>query len=215
MNEEFVKKIVALNTRMGVIKKDGYNKSQNYNYISADQIANALRKGCIELGLVATFDDELVHRELYEQNGKTKFRAVICSKLFIADGTDDKCPNVEYIAYNQVHSTGYGEGVDGGDKATMKAVTAARKYAIMGMFQLAEGMDPEAFKDTDEDAKATKKPEETKLVKAKRLLTSAQTKNDFTNAKAFISTFFGGLPADDQETLKGVRDDAAKRLGIN
>lgn len=54
-----------------------------------------------------------------------------------------------YILYNAdnpselVKSDGYGDGIDSGDKATGKANTYARKYALIDMFNLSKGDDPD------------------------------------------------------------------------
>ncbi|WP_196595110.1 ERF family protein, partial [Pectinatus frisingensis] len=47
--------------------------------------------------------------------------------------------------------TGLGSGQDAGDKAVMKAQTAAIKYAYMLSFAIATGDDPEADSKTDEN----------------------------------------------------------------
>lgn len=47
---------------------------------------------------------------------------------------------------------GYGDGIDSGDKATGKAITYARKYALIDAFNLSKGDDP------DKDASQEYKP---------------------------------------------------------
>ena len=51
--------------------------------------------------------------------------------------------------------TGIGSGQDGGDKAVMKAQTAAIKYAYMLSLAISTGDDPEADSKTDESVGTT------------------------------------------------------------
>lgn len=54
-----------------------------------------------------------------------------------------------YLLYNAdqpsefIKADGYGDGIDSGDKATGKANTYARKYALIDMFNLSKGDDPD------------------------------------------------------------------------
>lgn len=152
MSPEFVEKLLNVNRAMGAITKDKRNDAQRYGYISADQIANKFRKACLEQGLVTRWDSDVVTycSGEFEQNGKLKNRVVMRSQLVVSCALTPGSDSEDYIS-----SDGFGEGVDGGDKATMKAVTVSRKYAIMGLMQLAEGNDPEADTSTDEDARAS------------------------------------------------------------
>lgn len=43
----------------------------------------------------------------------------------------------------QILTCGYGDGIDSGDKATGKAITYARKYALIDVFNLSKGDDPD------------------------------------------------------------------------
>lgn len=49
----------------------------------------------------------------------------------------------------KIKTCGYGDGIDSGDKATGKAITYARKYALIDLFNLSKGDDPD--KDASEE----------------------------------------------------------------
>lgn len=62
-----------------------------------------------------------------------------------------------------VETCGYGDGIDSGDKATGKAITYARKYALIDVFNLSKGDDPD--KEASQEYEKISKAEDTQISK--------------------------------------------------
>lgn len=73
--------------------------------------------------------------------GNTEHLATVKVEITLIDGDSGE----------EVKIYGIGSGQDAGDKAVMKAQTAATKYAYMLSFCIATGDDPEADSKTDEN----------------------------------------------------------------
>lgn len=121
---------------VGHIQKDAYNSHFKYKYASAAKVFEAVRNELTVRGIV-------VERDLDRS-----------TTLFVsADGG-----NVVYnwagyfvLGDERVPFCGIGQGADKGDKAAMKAATAALKYALAGTFFISWDDDPE---NSDNDASA-------------------------------------------------------------
>lgn len=114
------RKILAVMAEVGFIEKEeAKGKGLQYDYISHDAVAAALRPALIKHGIVVhpTVDD-------HEKDGnRTELKVNV---TFInADLPEDRLT---------VHSVGY--GVDNQDKGPGKAMSYAVKYACMKLFML-------------------------------------------------------------------------------
>ena len=63
----------------------------------------------------------------------------------------------------RIKTCGYGDGIDSGDKATGKANTYARKYALIDLFNLSKGDDPD--KEASQEYKPIEKSTQEQIAK--------------------------------------------------
>ena len=126
-------KLADVMAEVGYVKKDAVNDFHKYRYASAEAVLKKVNAALSERGIALSSNAALAH---YEPG-----HAIVKLSLTFHDGTDSL--TVE----------GLGEGSDKGDKATMKASTAALKYAVANAFLISWGDDPEADSKTDEPEK--------------------------------------------------------------
>lgn len=67
----------------------------------------------------------------------------------------------------RIKTCGYGDGIDSGDKATGKANTYARKYALIDLFNLSKGDDPD--KEASQEYKPIEKSTQEQIAKINSL----------------------------------------------
>ena len=112
--------IIAVMREVGAIGKDERNDSQKFNYRSIDQVYNRVQPLFAKHG-VFSFPKVI---EQTRETGKTKQGGALHYSVL----------TVEYTFASQDGSsiavTVVGEGMDSGDKASNKAMSAAHKYAI-------------------------------------------------------------------------------------
>lgn len=117
----------------------------SFNYTPIEEIADELRKAMGKAGVVMVPSrvDVLASDEAgVTKGGATRWRAVIRVEWDLTDGTD------------HLTVTSIGEAIDTGDKSFNKAQTAARKYALIGAFQLSTGEDTDRQHPDPEDRAA-------------------------------------------------------------
>lgn len=133
-------KLLEVGKRLGFLEFDAKNSGMGYGYASAAGVIRKLNVALSEVGVTVLTREALVAREPLE-NGSV--RSVVQVTLFFRDVDSGE----------EVATQGLGEGQDKGDKATMKASTAAYKYAIAHALVLGWGAeDPEADEETDKPA---------------------------------------------------------------
>lgn len=119
-------KLVKVSEAMGFLEFDAKNDFQKYGYASAAGVIRKLQQAFIKMGVVATVTDEKV--QVIDD------MAICQLVLTIRDTESDEI----------IMAVGCGSGKDKGDKAVMKASTAAYKYAIAHALCLGWGAeDPE------------------------------------------------------------------------
>lgn len=141
------KKMAEVARECGFAEFTDTNDFHSYSYASAASIIRMVNRALTDRGVAVESRPELLRWETVEDGGKTKVRAVVLESLTFRDEKSD-----------EVHeSGGLGEGYDSGDKAVMKASTAAYKYALAHALVMAWGAeDPEADSKTDKET--SKKP---------------------------------------------------------
>jgi hypothetical protein len=116
--------IGAIMSEIGPVGKDGFNQAQKFKFRSIEAVANAahglLAKHGVFCAPVCT-DKQVGDRAL--GTGKTVMHAVLTMQytFYAADGSS-------------IVVTTLGEGMDSGDKAVNKAMSAAFKYALLQLF---------------------------------------------------------------------------------
>lgn len=128
------KKVYDLMKAIGYVQKKGTNSFQKYRYVAHADLMERVHEQLVALGIMA-----VPHYEVVSQGEKV---TIVSCRLRLYDVTVDDpevCVEVQSL----------GGGSDTGDKAVMKAMTAANKYAWMHLLAIATGDDPEADEETD------------------------------------------------------------------
>jgi|GEM_PF-2214004 len=130
-----VKKLADVMKEVKHIEKRGYNKFHNYSYATDSDVSEAVRDVLAEKHIIM-LPDVVEHsiREHKSAKGKTEYIATVKVKFTFIDGETGESLSIH----------GLGEGQDSGDKAVYKALTGAQKYALMKVFMIPTGDDPEA-----------------------------------------------------------------------
>jgi hypothetical protein len=126
------------------VPKDGHNQHQKYDFTSS---ANVRLRCGVAMGeeriAVSSALAVLCSEQRMSATGKPQNHVEVLATLTFYDADSGESISVQ----------GLGCGTDSGDKAPMKAVTAAEKYAYISAFTLAMGEDPE--QDAEHDGQAT------------------------------------------------------------
>jgi hypothetical protein len=127
-------KLAVVRRRISYVQKRGHNERNNYNYVTAADIAGAVGDILAELGVVVVPRLESISHEP-SRTGRSEVehvaRVVMAYTFMDVDTAEEITVKVA------------GEGLDAGDKAPYKAMTGALKYALLQSFLLATGDDPE------------------------------------------------------------------------
>lgn len=127
------------------VDKTGRNEAQGYNYVTAENIANAVR-GKLSTAGIAFIPEALETQVRPSTSGKQHVTTVKMRYLLVDSET------------GQSHlATWYGTGADSGDKGLLKAYTAAQKYFFIDLFQIPTGKDPDAADATRQRTAVTDK----------------------------------------------------------
>ena len=129
------KAIVAVMREIGAIGKDAENVQQHYKYRSIEQVYNRVQPLFATHGIYSYPKVIESSRETHQtQKGGTLHYAVLTVEYTFA--ADDG---------SSIQVTVVGEGMDSGDKASNKAMTAAHKYAICQVLNIPyQVVDPDA-----------------------------------------------------------------------
>lgn len=121
---------------VGVVGKDKTNPHFRYEYLSEEAVKRIAAKACKEFGIAPkTIRFTVTDQAMVPRKNGDEHRVTMCCVLGWEDGSE-----VE----------GYGCGMDPGDKAIMKAQTAAIREAWKNRLCIATGADPEGDEGTDQ-----------------------------------------------------------------
>lgn len=115
--------------KVGYVQKHGKNEFHKYRYARAEDIFRKVNDELSKRGICVSSHVALAYHE--------PGHAIVHTTLTFLKGDES------------VTVQGLGEGSDKGDKAVMKASTAALKYALASAFLISWGDDPEADVETD------------------------------------------------------------------
>lgn len=129
------KKLARVASEVGHdVRPDARNESHKYAYVSAAAVKRAVSPVLARHGIATTLETEIISRDEFTTATGTVFdRVVVRARLTFIDGATGAMLTTE----------GLGAGSDAGEKAVMKALTSAEKYAYVGALGLALGDDPE------------------------------------------------------------------------
>jgi hypothetical protein len=133
-------KIARITGHVGTIEKRGYNAFHKYNYVTEADLVGAVRQYLAAAGIIIVPD--VIKTRLLRENTENPITEVII-EYTVTDGTNSftfKMP---------------GHGADKGDKGVYKAITGSQKYALMKLFKIETGDDPERDTKVDERSAAS------------------------------------------------------------
>lgn len=140
-NAKIAKKLVAVMSECSHVAKNGLNSYHQYKYATAEDVLckvnEALTKNKLASVVTPALDSVV---DVVNLKGNKEHFATISVKIELIDADSGE----------SIVLQGFGSGQDAGDKAIMKAQTAAIKYAYMMSLCIATGDDPEADSKTDE-----------------------------------------------------------------
>lgn len=139
-NTALYEKLSLVMKSCSYIEKTGENTFHGYSYVTSSDVLERVNDALSSVGLITTVTPTLLDlREVQTAKGNIDKHAAVSVTISIIDIENG----------NSVQISGIGSGQDSGDKAIMKAETAAIKYAYMLSFCIATGDDPEADTNTD------------------------------------------------------------------
>jgi len=139
-------KMIAVMRECSHIAKTGTNNFHGYTYATSADVLSKVNAALVQQGLASLVIPELISlEEVKTAKGNIEHLATVKVNITLIDRDSDE----------SVLITGIGSGQDSGDKAVMKAQTAAIKYAYMLSLSISTGDDPEADVRTDEDTSVT------------------------------------------------------------
>lgn len=132
-------KLIRVMADIGEVHKDGVNAFHNYKYVTEGAVVEAARSALIAHGVTFALDVLSVDvKERQTKSGQSFVTTIMAEARFTDADTGD------VVRYNVL-----GCGDDPADKGVMKAMTAAKKYALTIGLLIATGDDPEADEKTD------------------------------------------------------------------
>ena len=142
-NTKIAKKLVNVMIECGHIAKNGLNSYHQYKYATAEDVLLKVNTALTKNKIASVVIPEIASMvDVTNLNGNTEHLVSVNVQIKLIDSESGEC----------VDLFGIGSGQDAGDKAVMKAQTAAIKYAYMMSLCIATGDDPEADTKTDENS---------------------------------------------------------------
>lgn len=131
-------KIARITGMVGGVEKRGYNAFHKYNYVMEADLVTAVRQYLAAAGIVIIPNVTSVEKE-----GEL---TSIMVEYIVTDGK-------EHFKFSMP-----GAGADRGDKGVYKAITGSNKYALMKLFKIETGDDPEGDTRVDERSAVREAP---------------------------------------------------------
>ena len=137
---KIAEKLVKIMAECAYIQKLGTNDFHRYRYATAADVMEKVNAALVKYGVAAIATPELYDfRDVTNSKGTVEHLATVRTTLTLIDAESGESVSV----------VGLGSGQDVGDKAIMKAQTAALKYAYMLSLAISTGDDPEADSEVD------------------------------------------------------------------
>ena len=157
-NMNIYEKILKITEELGVVAKGlkvQVNKTASYNAVSERDVLDAVKPLEAKYGVCSMpIERKIVDSDVLVKESTYNGDVTKTNTLFMRAETKYRFLNVdnpdEYI-----DTIVYGDGLDTGDKAPGKAMTYADKYALMKMYKISTGDDPD--KDASPEQGYTKK----------------------------------------------------------
>ena len=141
--QKLAKKLIAVMQECRYVAKNGVNTFHKYKYATCADVLEMVNASFVKHGIASITVPEVVDlHEVTTAKGSTEHIATVKITIKLVDADSGESLEI----------SGMGSGQDSGDKAVMKAQTAAIKYAYLLSFAISTGDDPEADQRTDENS---------------------------------------------------------------
>lgn len=146
--QKLAKKFIEVMKECSYVEKHGTNDYHGYQYATSADVLAKVNASLVKHGIASVAVPELLDMvDVTTAKGNTEKLATVQMQITLIDTESGETFAI----------VGIGSGQDSGDKAVMKAETAAIKYAYMLSLAISTGDDPEADALTDESAEAEMK----------------------------------------------------------
>ena len=136
-------KLVNIMEECSVIRKNGTNDFHKYKYATSADVLEKVNASLVKHKVAAIVLPEIIESsDVITTKGSTEHLVTVKVDITLIDNDSGESISI----------AGIGSGQDSGDKAVMKAQTAAIKYAYMLSLAISTNDDPEADRRTDESA---------------------------------------------------------------
>lgn len=135
-------KLLEVMKECSYIQKNGTNSFHGYKYATSADVLEKVNQSFVKHGIVSIAQPELIDMvDVTTAKGNMEKLATVRMQITLTDVETGETFDI----------VGLGSGQDNGDKAVMKAETAAIKYAYMLTLAISTGDDPEADPNTDQN----------------------------------------------------------------
>lgn len=149
------KKLVLIMGECSHVAKDGFNDYHKYKYASAAGVLEAINAALVKHKVASVVTPAILSSfDVTNAKGNIEHQVTVGCNILLIDSESGESMDLY----------GIGTGQDAGDKAVMKAETAAIKYAYLLSMAISTGDDPEADTKTDENSFA--EPQRTAVTKS-------------------------------------------------
>lgn len=147
--KEIAGKLVQVMAECSQVRKNGLNDFHHYKYATSADVLEKVNAALVKFKIASIVTPEVLQSsEVQNSKGNLEQRVTVRITVTLLDA--DSGESVQLV--------GLGSGQDGGDKAVMKAQTAAIKYAFLMGLAISTNDDPEADSRTDEGMSNTLGP---------------------------------------------------------
>ncbi len=134
-------KLVNVMAACSSVKKNGQNDFHHYKYATSSDVLEKVNTALVKHNIASIVLPEIIaSSDVLNNKGNTEHLVTVKVSITLIDTNSGE----------QLQLSGIGSGQDSGDKAVMKAQTAAIKYAYMLTLAMSTNDDPEADSKTDE-----------------------------------------------------------------
>ena len=145
--QKLAAKFIEVMKECSHIAKNGENNFHGYKYAASADVMERVNTSLVAHGIASMAMPEIVSQQDVT-TAKGNIERLVTVKMDIT--------LIDKESGEMFQITGLGSGQDSGDKAVMKAQTAAIKYAYMLSLAISTGDDPEADRRTDENTSGSR-----------------------------------------------------------
>ena len=139
--QKIAAKLINVMQECSYVSKKGINDFHHYKYATSADVLEKINTALVKQKVCSVVLPEILQQaEVTTTKGNIEHFATVKINIMLLDAESGESVTI----------SGIGSGQDSGDKAVMKAQTAAIKYAYLLSMAISTGDDPEADLKTDE-----------------------------------------------------------------